>query len=766
MDDEGGASPSHHGGVGGGGRSIRLQCECGFKDDYSLDDTDDGRFYCLQCSVDLDTQATAVDDADFRTPGNMSFHRVSQPSKTPTRAINPPVAPPFEEEIDELGAQVRRRYVEGLQVILYQQLQVLVERCRVSALVCGVAGTVWLRWVAASKVFDGMWTRKVLAEDASAQRQKRSASGGEQKPQGVKRERADEASPRRDRRRFEFIYLRSLRKMLPLYSTLSVSFLACHIAREAILPTDIYKWAMEGKLPYVAAFTEVDRLLGSPGKHCPLNARQLFRPVRVIGAWQLEAAAGSIAQRIGLQLPSVNFYAIAQRYLNEFNPARIPTRVCVMAILMVALRLQYNINGQGIWEEICEAARNAGGSDRDANLSPSMNLDGGTSAEFGTRELLWTLVHGYDKIDVAHDYSKDLHSYLRYCKDVVFPGIACSVEEEHLIGIFQDLYKGREDDNSKGHTRNGLNKRGRDGTSVGARGREAAEVDVGEVLEEDVVAEHVGEVGPVAAANAEGDCGRSALCMASSVSKDRLNVDGSGRRREERQQQQPCANPPPKPSFPSPPPPRSAARAIPPAGESSGTGDPLRQPLLQSPSPSRPPSHLQVPAKESPTSSRRAATAGVVSSSLPSQMHQEICFQDRHHLFLWDIPLCRARAGILRQPCRRRSSSNSIMPETRMRYCHTLANTGKEEKRYKKSEVQLVPGAFVINFGHQMEIVTNGVLASMEHRALTNSVVARMFVATLIMPKMDCLIVPTPEMVNETNPHKFREFVVRELMAA
>ncbi|XP_044954142.1 TATA box-binding protein-associated factor RNA polymerase I subunit B-like [Hordeum vulgare subsp. vulgare] len=122
MDDEGGASPSHHGGGGGGGGSIRLQCECGFKDDYILDDTDDGRFYCVQCSVDHNTQATAVDDADFRTPGNMSFHRVSQPSKTPTRAINPPVAPPFEEEIDELGAQVRRRYVEGLQVFLYQQL--------------------------------------------------------------------------------------------------------------------------------------------------------------------------------------------------------------------------------------------------------------------------------------------------------------------------------------------------------------------------------------------------------------------------------------------------------------------------------------------------------------------------------------------------------------------------------------------------------------------------------------------------------------------
>ncbi|KAM3403487.1 hypothetical protein ACQJBY_006932 [Aegilops geniculata] len=290
--------------------------------------------------------------------------------------------------------------------------------------------------------------------------------------------------------------------MLPVYSTLSVCFLACHIAREAILPTDIYRWAMEGKLPYMAAFTEVDKLLGSSVKHCPLSARQLFRPVRVIGTWQLEAAAGSIAQRIGLQLPSVNFYAIAQRYLNELslpiertlphacriyewalpaelwlssNPLRVPTRVCVMAILIVALRVQYNINGQGIWEEICETGRNADGSDPDANLPPSKRPEGGTSEEFGTRELLCTLASAYDKIDVAHDYSKDLHSYLKYCKDIVFPGIACSVEEDHLVEIFQDMYKGREDGNPKARmeerrTTNGvMNKRCRDGTCVGAR---------------------------------------------------------------------------------------------------------------------------------------------------------------------------------------------------------------------------------------------------------------------------------------------------------
>lgn len=77
------------------------------------------------------------------------------------------------------GGAGRWRYVQGLQVILQRQLEALVERYRVGALVCGVAGTVWVRLVAASKVFDEMWVRKVLAVAEAAESQKRSASGGD-----------------------------------------------------------------------------------------------------------------------------------------------------------------------------------------------------------------------------------------------------------------------------------------------------------------------------------------------------------------------------------------------------------------------------------------------------------------------------------------------------------------------------------------------------------------------------------------------------------
>ncbi|CAN6360468.1 unnamed protein product [Urochloa humidicola] len=537
----GDASPDPY---GGGGRMHLVCPHCEIGDDYTEEDAgDDGLFTCRTCFAVHTTQATAVDPYDFQPTGNFSVRRVATqptpkvrtqtpapyprtphatpgPSRAPAAASFDDFAEPSEPrdfapgpgawgEPEDLAARVRWRYVQGLQVILQRQLEVLVERHRAGPLVCGVAGTIWVRWVAASKVFDDMWARQVIAEHEAAGREKLSG-GDDNKTDEVKLEPEDDIFPRqKDRRRVEFAFLRSLRMLLPIYSTLAVSFLACHVAREAILPTDIYKWAMEGNIPYLAAFTEVDRLLGSSLQLqvCPLNARQLFRPVQVIGAWQLEAAAGSIAQRIGLRLPSVNFYAIAQRCLKDLslpvdkilptacriyewampadlwlssNPARIPTRVCVMAILVVTLRVLYSINGQGIWEKICKEGRNEVGSDPDANSPTSKKLDDSNSEEFDIRELLCAIADSYDKINVTHDYSNDLRSYLKYCKEVIFAGITCSTEEEHLTEIFWDMYKTREDGNRKEHAKsqsqdieettitNGVNKRYRDGTFVEA----------------------------------------------------------------------------------------------------------------------------------------------------------------------------------------------------------------------------------------------------------------------------------------------------------
>jgi 2'-deoxymugineic-acid 2'-dioxygenase/mugineic-acid 3-dioxygenase len=77
-----------------------------------------------------------------------------------------------------------------------------------------------------------------------------------------------------------------------------------------------------------------------------------------------------------------------------------------------------------------------------------------------------------------------------------------------------------------------------------------------------------------------------------------------------------------------------------------------------------------------------------------------------------------------------------------------------------------IPNVFVINFGHQIEIVTNGLLASVEHRVFTNSNKARLSLAMLVHPAIDCLVGPTQEMVSEENLAKFKEFVFSEFCEA
>ncbi|CAL5091248.1 unnamed protein product [Urochloa decumbens] len=78
-----------------------------------------------------------------------------------------------------------------------------------------------------------------------------------------------------------------------------------------------------------------------------------------------------------------------------------------------------------------------------------------------------------------------------------------------------------------------------------------------------------------------------------------------------------------------------------------------------------------------------------------------------------------------------------------------------------------VPGAFVVNFGHQLEIATNGLLKSVEHRAAANAGVARTSVATFIMPTEDCLVAPAAELVGGEgggNPARYRAVTFREFM--
>ncbi|TVU07477.1 hypothetical protein EJB05_46800, partial [Eragrostis curvula] len=76
-------------------------------------------------------------------------------------------------------------------------------------------------------------------------------------------------------------------------------------------------------------------------------------------------------------------------------------------------------------------------------------------------------------------------------------------------------------------------------------------------------------------------------------------------------------------------------------------------------------------------------------------------------------------------------------------------------------DVVALPGAFVVNFGHQMEAITNGCLRSGEHRVLTNARAAR---TSVVLPEMGCTVAPAPEMVSDGTPPMCRPYTYDEFV--
>ncbi|GMN41849.1 hypothetical protein TIFTF001_011063 [Ficus carica] len=303
------------------------------------------------------------------------------------------------------------------------------------------------------------------------------------------------------------IWFRALRKKIPLSYTLGVSFLVCHLAREAVLTTDIVKWSVEGKLPYFAAFVEIEKRIGQPPSACPISTSVMFRPNESVTAQKLESISASISDSVGLALPPVNFYAIASRYLRELslplekirphacriyewsmppdlwlstNELRLPTRVCVMSILIVAIRILYNLNGFGVWEKSLSThqtcSTSSGTEESELKQDPDVKKDPGKDSgspqsvddigtnpdrdtshaqktELDAAELLCNLEARYNGINKKYGkflflHSKDLPTYLQFCKDVVFAGLEPSFEdyeEKRLIDELWDFYQNERD---------------------------------------------------------------------------------------------------------------------------------------------------------------------------------------------------------------------------------------------------------------------------------------------------------------------------------
>ncbi|GAB4831524.1 hypothetical protein Ancab_040241 [Ancistrocladus abbreviatus] len=82
------------------------------------------------------------------------------------------------------------------------------------------------------------------------------------------------------------------------------------------------------------------------------------------------------------------------------------------------------------------------------------------------------------------------------------------------------------------------------------------------------------------------------------------------------------------------------------------------------------------------------------------------------------------------------------------------------KKEGKWVPLRPVPDAFIVNVGDILEIVTNGVYRSIEHRVVVNPEKARMSLATFYHPNEDGDLGPAPSLITPENPALFKRIGV------
>ncbi|ESR62842.1 hypothetical protein CICLE_v10018344mg, partial [Citrus x clementina] len=75
---------------------------------------------------------------------------------------------------------------------------------------------------------------------------------------------------------------------------------------------------------------------------------------------------------------------------------------------------------------------------------------------------------------------------------------------------------------------------------------------------------------------------------------------------------------------------------------------------------------------------------------------------------------------------------------------------------------RILPNALVVNVGDILEIMSNGVYRSVEHRATVNSVKERISIAFFVNPKFDARVGPLTSLINPDNPPLFRRVLMEE----
>ncbi|KAL5078867.1 hypothetical protein RYX36_007288 [Vicia faba] len=122
-------------------------------------------------------------------------------------------------------------------------------------------------------------------------------------------------------------------------------------------------------------------------------------------------------------------------------------------------------------------------------------------------------------------------------------------------------------------------------------------------------------------------------------------------------------------------------------------------------------------------------------------------------------------------PCPQPENVIGLNPHSDAAALTILLQASDVEGLQIKKDGQWIPikpliNAFVINVGDILEILTNGIYRSIEHRATVNSKNERISIASFHKPQMSKVIGPTPTLVTPERPALFKTFSVEDYYKA
>jgi len=117
-------------------------------------------------------------------------------------------------------------------------------------------------------------------------------------------------------------------------------------------------------------------------------------------------------------------------------------------------------------------------------------------------------------------------------------------------------------------------------------------------------------------------------------------------------------------------------------------------------------------------------------------------------------------------PCPQPDLVNGLRPHSDGDLLTVLLDDGVDGLQVRKDEqwftVASVPGALIINIGDLLQLISNGIYKSAEHRAVVNTIQNRMSIVMFLIPQRDVLIGAASELIDEAHPRLYRTIKAEE----